>query len=84
MFTEQNTVEDMICDALSQELGWRFVPRSDMKRDVDDVLVEAILSKKLMDLNEEIRQIPDRADEVIHRLNSIIYSAGEVGPSKGK
>ena len=79
MFTEENTVENMICDVLSQDLGWQFVPSSSLKRDVTDVLVESILSEKLIELNEEVRQVPDRADEIIHKLNSVIHSAREVG-----
>ena len=79
LFIEQNTVEDMICDVLSQELGWRFVSGSSLKRAATDVLVESILSEKMAELNEEVRQVPDRADEIIYKLNSIIYSASEVG-----
>lgn len=79
MFNEENTIEDMVCDVLSQDLGWRFVPGSDLKRDTTDVLVESTLSEKIRDLNEEVRQIPDRADEIIYKLNAIIHSAKDVG-----
>ena len=79
MFTEQNTVEDMICDVLSRDLGWRYVTSSDLKRATTDVLVESILSEKIAELNEEVRQVPDRADEIVYKLNSIIHSANDIG-----
>ena len=79
MFNEQNTVEDMICDILSQDLGWRLVPSNSLKRATTDVLVESTLSEKIAELNEEVRQVPDRADEILYKLNSIIHSANEVG-----
>ncbi len=79
MFNEENTVEDMVCDILSQDLGWRFVPGSYLERSTTDVLVESTLSEKIKDLNEEVRQVSDRTDEIIHKLNSIIHSVKDGG-----
>ena len=79
LFTESNTVEDMICDVLSEKIGWRYVLNSDLNRTTTDVLVESILSEKIAELNEEVRQVPDRADEIIYKLNSIIHSAKDIG-----
>lgn len=69
----------MICDVLSRDLGWRYVTSRDLNRTTTDVLVESTLSEKIAELNEEVRQVPDRTDEIVYKLNSIIHSAKDIG-----
>ena len=62
MFTEANTVEQMVLDACIA-LGWRFVPATSLPRQSSDVFVESLLRQTLIKLNPEIAAQPDRADE---------------------
>ena len=72
----------MIRDTLSQKSGWRFVPNNELGRAETDVFVESILSDKIKDLNNTINQIPDRVDEILYKLQSIIHSVHDVGLTK--
>ena len=67
MFNEENTVERLVLDTLSS-MGWRFMAADDVPRQHCDVLVESMVREALIRLNPEIRQQPDRADEVLYRL----------------
>ena len=82
MFNEENTVENLIRDTLSQKSGWRFVPSNELGRAEKDVFVESILSEKIKTLNSTINQIPDRVDEILYKLHSIIHSVHDVGLTK--
>jgi type I restriction enzyme R subunit len=79
-FTESNTVEQMILDAVAQHDGkldparWTYVPASQIPRQLSDVTVEPWLRKALIHLNPEIAAQPDRADEVIYNLRACILS----------
>ena len=73
MFNEENTVERLILDTLSGA-GWRFMAADDVPRQHGDVLVESMVREALIRLNPEIRQQPDRADEVLYRLRALLLS----------
>lgn len=66
MFNEENTVERLVLDTLSGA-GWRFMA-------ADDVLVESMVREALIRLNPEIRQQPERADEVLYNLRALLFS----------
>lgn len=72
MFDECNTVEKMILETLAPR--WRYVPADQLGRQYNDVMVESQVSAALIRLNPEIKSQPDRADEVIFQLRSIILS----------
>lgn len=76
-FTESNTVEQMILDAVSaRDAGspWAYVPGAEVPRQLGDVMVEPWLREALIRLNPEIAAQPDRADEVIYNLRACILS----------
>ena len=79
MFNEENSVENLIRDILSEDLGWKFLPRENLSRKESEVLVEDILSETIKKLNPDIVSVPDRIDEIIYKLNSVIFSVNEVG-----
>jgi len=74
MFTEANTVEQMVLDA-SVALCWRFVLAPKLSRQSSDVFVESSLRQALIKLNLEIADQPDRANEVIYKLQAIVLTA---------
>lgn len=94
-FNELNSVEHYIIQQLTgtnlniglemQEreseysLSWKYVASEDLKREITEVLVETELKAALIRINPEIAVLPDRADEVIHKLRTIIISINQVG-----
>lgn len=72
MFDECNTVEHMVLSALSSR--WRYIPAEKLGRQYSDVMVEHMVSAALIRLNPEIAEQPDRANEVIYKLRTIILS----------
>jgi len=79
-FTESNTVEQMILDAFAKCSGellparWDYVPATELPRQPGDVTVEPWVREALVNLNREIADQPDRADEVIYNLRACILS----------
>lgn len=77
-FTEANTVEQMILDAVSKRAGpqtkWTYVFGPELPRQNGDVMVESWVREALIKLNPEITAQPDRADEVIYNLRACILS----------
>jgi type I restriction enzyme R subunit len=77
-FTESNTVEQMILDAVSarESAGspWAYMQGAELPRQLGDVMVEPWLREALIRLNPEIAAQPDRADEVIYNLRACILS----------
>jgi type I restriction enzyme R subunit len=77
-FTESNTVEQMILDAVGKQEtlkhGWSYVPGPQLPRQNNEVLVESWVREALIRLNPEITIQPDRADEVIYNLRACILS----------
>jgi len=72
-FNEANSVRDFIRDLLDAT-GIPFVPSSEL-RDEDDVLLETLVKSALVNLNSEIAEQPERAEEVLHQLRTILISA---------
>jgi type I restriction enzyme R subunit len=72
-FTEYNTVQKFVVDLLKKR-GWKFVPAFEIPRKEQDILVDKWLTEGLIRLNPEIKEKPDRADEVIHKLRAILLS----------
>lgn len=73
MFNEDNTTEKMICEALAAH-GWKYVPAEGLDRQYSDAMVEPMVKDALIRLNPEIRERPERADEVIRRLRTIVQT----------
>lgn len=73
MFNEENTVERLVLDTLSGA-DWRFMAADDVPRQHGDVLVESMVREALIRLNPEIRQQPERADEVLYNLRALLFS----------
>ena len=80
MFSEADTVEQMILDAFAKRSGellpacWDYVPAIELPRQPGDVTVEPWMRDALIRLNPEIADQPDRADEVIYNLRACILS----------
>ena len=70
MFTE-DTIEQMLISE-AQENGWEYVPASELPRDMSDVMVEPWVKEALLRLNPIT---PEQADEVIHKIRTVIISA---------
>lgn len=71
MFNEDNTIEQMIISALKQN-GWKYISAEELPRDYSDVMVESMVREALIRLNPEIAEVPDRADEVIYKLRTMM------------
>lgn len=77
-FTESNTVEQMILDAVKGPGGapekWDYVPGPQLPRQSSEVMVELWVREALIRFNPDIAAQPDRADEVIYNLRACILS----------
>jgi hypothetical protein len=78
-FTEANTVEKMILDAVTSPPMWLYVSGPDLPRQCSEVMVESWVREALIRLNPEIAAQPDRADEVIYNLRACILSVQSDG-----
>ena len=58
---------------------WVYTPASELSREITEVLVETELKHALIKLNPEIAALPERADEVIYKLRSILLSVNSTG-----
>jgi len=58
---------------------WIFKPSKEIKRGVNEVLVEEELKEALIRLNPEINANPNIADEVIYKLRAILIAVNQVG-----
>ena len=58
---------------------WVYTPASELSREITEVLIETELKKALIKLNPEIAALPERADEVIYKLRSILLSVNSTG-----
>lgn len=77
MFDECNTVEKMVLETLAPR--WTYIPADKLNRQYSEVMVESRVSSALVKLNPEIASLPERADEVIYQLRSIILSVDGMG-----
>ena len=93
-FNELNSVEHYIIHQLSgvnlndsnaaePKVGygaqWQFKSSDQIKRSVNEVLVESELKAALVRLNPEINSNPDLADEVIYKLRAVLIAVNQVG-----
>jgi len=60
-------------------IQWKYKSPDDIKRNVNEVLIEPELKKALIRLNPEIAKNYDLADEVIYKLKIILTEANQVG-----
>jgi type I restriction enzyme R subunit len=60
-------------------LGWHFLARQDLPRQLHDVLVESHLREALVRLNPEVAAQPDRADDVLYKLRAILMGVRSDG-----
>ncbi|MCR5193264.1 MAG: HsdR family type I site-specific deoxyribonuclease, partial [Bacteroidales bacterium] len=58
---------------------WIYKPSSELHREITEVMVETEVKDALIRLNPEIAAQPDRADEVIYKLRSILLSVNSTG-----
>ncbi len=58
---------------------WIYTPASELPREITEVLIETELKQALIKLNPEIEALPERADEVIYKLRSILLSVNSTG-----
>ncbi|KXO13109.1 Type I restriction-modification system, restriction subunit R [Moritella sp. JT01] len=93
-FTELNSVEHYIIHQISgvnlntneisephsqYGIQWQYQSHDELRRGVNEVLVESELVKALIRLNPEIEANPHLADEVIHKLRAILISVNQIG-----
>ncbi|MBO7226578.1 MAG: HsdR family type I site-specific deoxyribonuclease [Bacteroidales bacterium] len=94
-FNEINAVENFVIHTMTgvnlNETGtlhepmpsygaqWIYTPASELPREITEVLIETELKQALIKLNPEIAALPDRADEVIYKLRSILLSVNSTG-----
>ena len=71
--TEANTIQEYILQIL-QKKDWEYLPPESIQRKHTDILLEKTLKEKLHDLNPEIKEQPQRANEVIYQLDKVIHS----------
>ena len=57
-----------------RQLRWKYVDAKTLPRQVDEVFVESKVRDALIRLNPEIKQQPDRADEVLYKLRALPLS----------
>lgn len=94
-FNEINSVENFVIKTMTgvnlNETGtahesatpygaqWIYTHASELSREITEVLIETELKQALIDLNPEIKAQPERADEVIYKLRSILLSVSSTG-----
>lgn len=94
-FNEINSVENFVIKTMTgvnlNETGtlhepmtsygaqWIYTPASELPREITEVLIETELKQALIKLNPEIAALPERADEVIYKLRSILLSVNSTG-----
>jgi type I restriction enzyme R subunit len=93
-FTELNSVEYHIINQLTgvnlnqpilnepkvrHGFEWVYKSPEELERGVNEVMVETELRDALIRINPEIKQKPERADEVIYKLRAILISVNQTG-----
>lgn len=69
-------------DSLGEKIKpcrWIYTPADRVPRRLTDVMVEEWVREALIALNPEIKEQPDRADEVIYALRAILLAVGTDG-----
>jgi len=54
--------------------GWYFVPALSLPRRINEVFIEAHVRQALIRLNPSISEKPERTDEVLYKLRTIVLS----------
>ena len=70
-FNEDNTIEQLVITTLSKN-GWKYISAENLDREHSDVMVESMVKDALIRLNPEIAEEPERADEVIYKLRTLL------------
>lgn len=82
-FNERNTVENLLRDRLTGgehgRIGWKFASGTQLDRSEQDVLVASDVRHALIAFNPDIAAQPERADEVLYKLQAVIVSASVGG-----
>ena len=60
-------------------LGWKYIPKDELPRQIQEVFVEEYLSESLIRLNPDIASNPDRVDDIIYHLRAIIMGVRSDG-----
>lgn len=58
---------------------WEYIPSNQLNRSISEVLLEEEIKEALIRLNSEIAAQPERADEVIYKLRTILIMVNQVG-----
>ena len=74
-----NDTESVHEDSAPYGAQWIYMPSSELRREITEVMVETEVKNALIRLNPEIAAQPDRADEVIYKLRSILLSVNSTG-----
>ena len=92
MFNELNSVEHYIIYLLSgsnlnenlyksesRNYQWKFIENKKIQRNIENVLLDDVLKKSLINLNPDIKNKPNFAEEIILKLKSILNSVNKIG-----
>lgn len=77
-FSEAKTVQAWVIARLSDQ-GWTLVSGAKLEREHTDVLIEETLVGKLQHLNGELRDNPDRLDEVLPEIRARVLAGATDG-----
>jgi type I restriction enzyme R subunit len=61
------------------KVKWKYVQSELLQREITDVLLEKELTEALCRLNPDISTQPERAEEVIHKLRTILIAVSNIG-----
>src|SRR4051794_7589162 len=76
----ESAIQAALVDTLQRpDLGWTFVPGSQLARTDDSVLVEPDVIAALTRLNPAVAEKPERVDEVLPRVRSSILAVRDDG-----
>lgn len=76
-----STETNVLRESPTRQYGyaWEYKSFEQLNRKITDILVEDILTQKLIELNPEIKEKPERVDEVLYKLRAIIASVESNG-----
>lgn len=79
-FTEKSTVQAALLDRLMKpDLGWQYIPASQLTRTPTQVLCEGDLRDALIGLNPVIADQSSRVDEVLPRIRAVLLAVQDDG-----
>ena len=74
IFNEANSVRDFVRDQ-SIMSGWKFIDGFNLDRENTNSLIESSVRQALINLNPTIAEKPERAEEVLYALRSIVIGS---------